>query len=80
MITRKRILALTGFVLANLVCTATVTAQENIVNEPTGEHRAYSLEGLEGNYAIVGTYAGNIARLIGTATIEGTPVSKARRP
>ncbi len=70
MITRKRFPALTGFVLASLLCTVTLTAQESAQNETARESRAYSLEGLEGNYAIVGTYAGNIARLIGTATIE----------
>ena len=35
------------------------------------EQSAYSVESLEGDYAFVGTYSGDVARLVGTAEFDG---------
>lgn len=66
--TRRSLVPVLGCILGYFAVApaSTVLAQGHKVNQP-----AYSLASLRGDYAVVGTYGANVARLIGTYHADG---------
>ncbi len=66
--TRRHLISVLGCILASfaIALPPAIIAQE--ANETSG---AYSLASYEGDYAVIGTYGANVARLIGTYTADG---------
>ena len=64
--------AIAPLALAVLICTASLTAfAQDGCCWSEREHNEYSLASLHGSYAMIGTYAANVARGLGVAEFDG---------
>lgn len=78
----KRPLTLSGILLSALLCASqtALAAETEVQNNHNRENRPYTLASVEGDYGIVGTYAGGIAGLLGVSktdregNVEGSAV------
>ncbi len=82
MIRLRTSLALSGILLSELLCIGqtALAAQPELQDNHKGESRPYTLASVEGDYGIVGNYAGGIAGLLGISktdregNVEGSAV------